>query len=450
MQLYQHQIKGLEETADFNRVAYYWDMGLGKTFVGSEKMMQMLTSLNLVICQKSKVQDWIDHFKQNYSDHPYLTNIYDLTNKKDMERFIGIVKGYSRYMEMEDELTGETYLVDNPDPVQYIGIINYDLVWRRKDLMKLKDFTLMLDESSLIQNHTAKRTRFILKLQPDNVILLSGTPTAGRYERLWTQMHLLGWPISRKLYDETYVIWDYIDVPGSGCIIPVVKGYKNIPRLKRRMREYGCSFLKTDECFDLPAQQDITLRIDPSSDYKRFMRDRYLVMTDGRELIGDTSLTARIYARQLCGQYHKAKLAAVKDLIESTEERLIIFYNFNAERDLLRGICGDRPVSEVSGSRKDLDAYESNSDSVTLIQYQAGAYGLNLQKCRRIIYFTLPESSELFEQSKKRIHRIGQDRTCFYYYPICAGSIETRIMATLKKRKDYTDALFKKDFGKEK
>ena len=120
------------------------------------------------------------------------------------------------------------------------------------------------------------------------------------------------------------------------------------------------------------------------------------------------------------------------------------------ERDLLRGICGDRPVSEVSGSRKDLDAYERQNDSVTLIQYQAGAYGLNLQKCRRIIYFTLPESSELFEQSKKRIHRIGQDRTCFYYYPICAGSIETRITATLKKRKDYTDALFKKDFGKEK
>lgn len=37
MQLYPHQQTALEKTAHFNRVAYYLDMGLGKTFVGSEK-----------------------------------------------------------------------------------------------------------------------------------------------------------------------------------------------------------------------------------------------------------------------------------------------------------------------------------------------------------------------------------------------------------------------------
>lgn len=37
MQLFPHQSKALDETKDFNRVAYYLDMGLGKTFVGSEK-----------------------------------------------------------------------------------------------------------------------------------------------------------------------------------------------------------------------------------------------------------------------------------------------------------------------------------------------------------------------------------------------------------------------------
>lgn len=424
--LYPHQVEGLKQVEDLNRCAFYWDMGLGKTFVGSEKAMQLGARVTLVICQKSKIMDWLDHFRKFYDRK---CHVLDLTDKTGMTAFW-------EYQKLKA-------------PLPIIGIINYDLAWRRKELLNLENFTLLLDESSLIQNHTAKRTRFILKLRPENVILLSGTPTAGRYERLWTQMHLLGWPISRKLYDDTYVIWDYIGVPGSGCRIPVVKGYKNVPRLKRRMREYGCSFLKTSECFDLPDQQDITIRVNPSAAYKRFMRDRYLQLEDGRELIGDTSLTARLYARQLCGQYHKEKLAAVKDLIDSTEDRLIIFYNFNAERDLLRGVCGDRPVSEVSGNTKDLDAYQDCSDSITLIQYQAGAYGLNLQKCRRIIYFTLPESSELFEQSKKRIHRIGQDQTCFYYYPICTGSVETRIRETLKQRKDYNDALFKKDYGME-
>ena len=381
-----------------------------------------------MVCQKSKVQDWVDHFRTYYPEY----KTYDATSaKKDEKRsyFYGFWMTYR-----------------NGSFFPSIIVINYDLLWRRPDLMDLRDFTLMLDESSLIQNPSAKRSRFILKMHPENVILLSGTPTGGKYERLWSQLHLLGWPISRKLYDQTFMIWDYIDNWQTGYKIPVVKGYKNIPRLKDKMREYGCIFMKTEECFDLPQQQDLLIRVDSSADYKRFMKHRYLQRPDGTELVGDTTLTARLYARQLCGQYSKDKLSAVTDLIDSTEDRLIIFYNFTAEMEMLRKICGDRPVSIVNGSTKDLRAYEQYSDSVTLIQYQAGAHGLNLQKARRIIYYTLPESSELFEQSRKRIHRIGQEQTCFYYIPICRGSIEEKILQALKMRRDYTDALFKQDY----
>lgn len=399
------------------------DMGLGKTFVGSEKMIRLGSKVNLVVCQKSKVQDWVEHFRDNYDD----IAVMDLTTPKAVDNWFD---------------RGGIFLGDE----MQVLVINYDLLWRRPDLMDLRNFTLMLDESSLIQNPSAKRTKFILKMQPENVILLSGTPTGGKYERLWTQMHLLGWGISRKLYDQTFMIWDYIDNWQTGYKIPVVKGYKNIPRLKDKMREYGCIFLKTEECFDLPQQQDLLIRVDSSADYKRFMKHRYLQRPDGTELIGDTTLTARLYARQLCGQYSKDKVSAVTDLIDSTEDRLIIFYNFTAEMEMLRKICGDRPVSIVNGSTKDLRAYEQYSDSVTLIQYQAGAHGLNLQKARRIIYYTLPESSELFEQSRKRIHRIGQEQTCFYYIPICRGSIEEKILQALKMRRDYTDALFKQDY----
>lgn len=409
-------------------------MGLGKTFVGSEKMMQLDARINLLVCQKSKVQDWVEHFQKYYS-YPgnletgcYPFRVVDLTTWK------------------KDDFKNTDKFITSLLAGQIIYVINYDLLWRRPELLKLKDFTLMLDESSLIQNHSAKRTKFVLKMQPANVILLSGTPTGGRYERLWTQLHLLGWPISRKLYEQTYVIWDYIDVPYSSYSIPVVKGYKNVARLKDKMREYGCIFMKTDECFDLPDQQDVMVRVNSSADYKRFMKHRYLQMSDGTELVGDTSLTARLYARQLCGVYSKDKLSALQDLIDSTDDRLIIFYNFTAEMEMIRKICGDRPVSIVNGSAKDLRAYREESDSITLIQYQAGAHGLNLQKCRRIIYYSLPESSELFEQSRKRIHRIGQDKKCLYYILVCRGSVEERILKALKERRDYTDALFKKDF----
>ena len=105
----------------------------------------------------------------------------------------------------------------------------------------------------------------------------------------------------------------------------------------------------------------------------------------------------------------------------------------------------ERPYSVLNGSTKDLMAYEKCSDSITFIQYQAGAMGGNFQKANRIIYFTLPlgkGSCDLWEQSKKRIHRIGQDRTCFYYYLLVSGSIEERNLQMLKVGKELTDELF--------
>ena len=71
--------------------------------------------------------------------------------------------------------------------------------------------------------------------------------------------------------------------------------------------------------------------------------------------------------------------------------------------------------------------------------------GLNLQKANKIIYFTLPERSELFEQSKKRTNRIGQERTCFYYLMICKDSVEESIYRALQRREDYNQKLFEKE-----
>lgn len=430
MQLYEHQRLALEATEGLNRVAFYHDQGLGKTFTGAEKMIQLRAKVNLVICQKSKIQDWIEHFIEYY---PYF--VYDLTNMKELEKFISIKQSW--------EVLNKSI----------IGVINYELAFRRSELKQLKDFTLMLDESSLIQNEQSKRSKFILKLQPKNVILLSGTPTGGKYETLWSQLHLLGWNISKEMYYSHYI--DYHWDEANGFPLRIIDGYKNVERLKKKMRAYGCHFLKTEDCIDLPEQIDQTIKVPVTKEYGIFKKDRILKISysqiepghkDGTylELVGDTTLTKLLYERQLCGHYNQDKLEAFKDLVESTNDRLIVFYNFNAELEALKGVCEalGRSISLVNGQCRDLYSYENISDSITLIQYQAGAMGLNLQKANRMIYFTPPLSSELFEQSKKRIHRIGQGKTCFYYYLTCKGSVEEKIYKTLAMRRDFTEALF--------
>lgn len=419
MNLYNHQIDALNLISDKNHCAVYYDMGLGKTYIGSEKVKQLGNKVNLIVCQKSKISDWIKHFEDNYT-----YKIFDLTKPKQLSDFLGIIQM-------------EKYTV--------IGIINYDLIWRRHDLLSIYDFTLMLDESSLITNKDANRSKFILKLHPTNVILLSGTPTAGKYEKLWPQLQLLGWDIDEETYLKSYV--DYEWTEKDGYWDKKIIGYKNVDHLKKRLAKFGAIFKKTEEVMDLPDQIEQAIYIEPSKEYKFFKKNHYLEIED-KELIGDTVLTRILYERQLCGQYSQDKLDAFRDLVESTEDRLIVFYNFTEELNRMRKIVNElsRPFCVVNGQVKDLYAYENYNNSITFVQYQAGAYGLNLQKANKIIYFTLPlgiGSCDLWEQSKKRIHRIGQTQTCFYYYLLVKNSIETWNLELLKTGKELTDDLFK-------
>ena len=410
MKLFDFQKRGLDLVKDKERVAFYWEMGTGKTFVGSEKMWSFGNGVNLIVCQKSKVRDWVDHMTTHYTG-----DVYDLTNKKQFEAFLKNLNG--------------------------TAVINYDLLHRRPILQGLSDFTLMLDESQYIANESARRTKFILRMRPKNVVLLSGTPVSGKYEQLWSQCRLLGWKITKNEFWRNYVVSrDWSPVEGM-FPIKIVVGYKNVDDLKFMLRRHGATFLKTEEVIDLPDQVFNTVSVKLNKPYKDFQKNK-IVDVDGETYVGDTTLTSLLYSRILCGAHNKEKLDALKDLIDSTGSRVVIFYNFNKELEALKKIVADRPRSIVNGETRDLTAFREHDDGIALCQYQAAAEGLNLQEANHIIYFSPPLSSAKFEQSKKRIHRIGQSKTCFYYHLVAKDSVEEKIYDALAKGKDYTDRLF--------
>lgn len=425
MELYDFQRKGLERVKGKSNVAFYWDMGLGKTYVGTAQMVKFDGKLNLVLCQKSKMDDWLEHLYWNL-----LTDVVVIEQKSK-----------------EDDIAT---LIRNKGDKGLTIICNYELAWRRTVLGTIAWDTIMLDESSIIQNEKAKITKFVMGLHYQNCILLSGTPCSGKYENLWSQARLLGWDISKSVFDSTYVNWEKFYVGRSVHFRPKKDNpYKNVDRLKMKLRAYGADFLKTEEVLTLPEQIVTTIPIKRTDEYQKFEKDRYVEFGDKPpvELVGDSIMAWRIGLRRLCAEYSEYKIDAVLDLLNSSKERFVIFYNWNNELKLLMTLADEtgKSISIVNGKEKDLEAYENDSNSVTLIQYQAGAMGLNLQKAQRIIYFSLPERTDLFEQSKKRIHRIGQKSTCWYYIPITQYSIEIGIYKALEARRDYTDELFKED-----
>lgn len=423
-QLYNFQKDILHKVKNHNRCALYCGLGTGKTLMSLTKANRMcidhaLPLYILIVCQKSKVFDWCKEAREVFSPN---MKVHLLNSVKSINEFI------------EDG---------------YVGVITYDLIWRRKSLDELMnhDYVMILDESSLIQHETAKRTKACMKYAKSayGLIMCSGTPISGRYENLWTQLVMLGWDIRKRTFWNRYV--DYEIDKSQGFPLMIVHGYKREENLHHKMAEYGCVFLKTEDAVDLPEYQDINIKIQPTDKYNYFKKYHIVKYGDGTEFVGDNILTQLLGERQLCSIYNQGKLDAFQDLIESTRERILVFYNFKVELEAMRLLCDGRPVSIINGDTKDLSAYEKSDDSITFIQYQAGAMGLNLQKSHITVYFTPPLSSELYEQSRGRTRRIGQDNHCLYYHLVCENSVEEKIYRTLAMRMDYTEKLFEKDMS---
>lgn len=415
IKLHPHQIRAIKQANNRERVAYYLDMGLGKTFVASEQAKLYENDVILVICQNSKVSDWSEHFEKFYSN-----KVFSITSTK-------VLKSYIDYQGKK------------------VGVINYEKTYRDnyKRLLELTDFTLIIDESSVLGNSKTNISKFVQKLKFKNLVLLSGTPTSGKYEKLWTQLNLLGWDIKETRFYNQFLNRKLLKRFGRTFYqMDKKEPYKNVNRLKRKMREYGCVFMKTEEVFDLPEQNFIELKIENDANYKEF-EEHCIVKFKNVKIIGDTVLNYRLGLRQLACIYNENKKTRLKDLINSTEDRLIIFYNFNDELRAIKDcIPKDRPVSYVNGSCVDKNNYNTYDNSITLMQYQAGAKGHNMQKANHLIFYSPTEKCEDYMQSIKRIHRIGQERPCFYYKFIVKDSIEEQIYYALEKGEDYTNELF--------
>ena len=416
--LYPHQVKILADLYEYKNCALYLDMGLGKTITGAIKAVSYHNPI-LIVCPKSVIPQWLDCFRDWCKDW----TCYDLTKKKQLEQFIS----------------------DNN--IQRMGVINYESCWRRPELQKVKGVTLMLDESQAIANNTSKQTKGVFKIDHKNCILLSGTPASNaRYDKLYTQLKLLGLQMNKRSYEDRYC--NFFEMENAGIQFRVLSRsspYKHVQELKDTIKNLGGRFMKTEEVLDLPDQRFINVFVNKSKDYKTFETEGYVDCGDV-EYISNGPAQDMLFMRQLCNS--KSKLEMLKTLVESTNDRIVIFYNFDIELKLLQQCISKlkRPMSFINGHEKNLNCYNNNDDSITLVQYQSGSAGINLQKANKMIYYSPPVKSDFYEQSKKRIHRIGQENKCTYWKLITRDSIELKIYKTLDLKRDYNDELFRRDY----
>lgn len=415
IKLYNYQQDIIDKLEPYNKVALYMECGTGKTFTSSAKAVTYNAPI-LIVCPKAVISQWVEHFNNVHTD--YCT--YNLTNKKQLRSF------------MDDKQDHKC------------GIITYGLVWRRPELLKLKGYTLICDESHNLCNPTSKQTKGVNKLRYDNLILLSGTPNGGAYEKLYTQMKMLGYKPNKKQFEDRYCNMFTMETGGIKFKVLSKKNpYKHTDELNQILRDdLHCVFLKTDDVHDLPEQHFIDVPIEVSKEYKKFIKDDYIDLGD-REYIAGSPTDKLLYSRFLCGAENQNKIDVVTTLLDGIDDRVIIFYNFKIEQNVVTKICKKlkKPVFICDGSVKEIDKFKNTDKSVLLVQYQAGATGLNLQFCNKVIYFSPPLSSNLYEQSKARTWRCGQQSVCNYW--LLKSGIENDIYNSLDNKNDYTLKLFR-------
>lgn len=139
-----------------------------------------------------------------------------------------------------------------------------------------------------------------------------------------------------------------------------------------------------------------------------------------------------------------SRLLALLELAEK-HPKMIIFYNFDYERDLLRGLYyGDGfEIAEWNGHKH--QEIPSSDRWIYLVQYTAGCEGWNCIKTDTIVFFSQNYSYKVMQQAAGRIDRLNTPFTDLYYYHLKSKSgIDLAISKALKEKKNFNEGKFVK------
>lgn len=138
---------------------------------------------------------------------------------------------------------------------------------------------------------------------------------------------------------------------------------------------------------------------------------------------------------------HPSRLEAIRDLL-TKHPRLITFYNFNYELEILRTV-GDFFIPDVKLEIAEWNGqkHEEIPDSehwLYLVQYAAGAEGWNCVSTDATAFYSLPYSYKLWEQAHGRIDRLNTPFEDLHYHILRSKApIDHAIWRSLKSKRSF-------------
>jgi len=140
-----------------------------------------------------------------------------------------------------------------------------------------------------------------------------------------------------------------------------------------------------------------------------------------------------------------SRLEAVRTHMKK-HPKLIIFYNFDYELELLRGLSGETTVAEWNGHKH--EEVPDGDSWVYLVQYTAGAEGWNCTTTDAMIFYSLTYSYKQWHQAHGRIDRLNTPFSLLHYYVLLSdAAIDRAVLAALKTKHSFNEVKFTKKIG---
>ena len=449
-----HQLQSLAWAADKRRIAYWGDVGIGKSLWALYALKMWGCSKTLIVCPNSVVKGWAEQIEEHTDTTFHILTGTAAKRKKLLAKpgdlyvinYEGLSVLFSEKVEKLDPRSGEYYKIWQID---------------HKAIRKAGFDSLLVDECHHVKNKDANQTKIVHAIAKDvrNMIMMTGTPVSTTEADLWAQYWCLddGLTFGSKSYMK--FLKHHFKQRAYGWAV-TVKGKKEIlgqvaPVTMRFGRE---------ECGELPPLIEVDRVVQMTPEQKKLTKDicegvlakvgdgvlspqdelqvpSKLAQVAGGFLIGDDGKVTRLKKNP--------KLDAAMEIVEDTGEKVIIFHQYVEEGRMLHERLEKAGIdhAQLRGEVKDKDSqywrFKHDARCRVLVAHPAsGGEGLNLQVASVVWFYSSDYSGAVTRpQCVGRVWRAGQEKTCVVGDIILSGSIDEVKLDRISSRKQMAKAV---------
>ena len=297
-------------------------------------------------------------------------------------------------------------------------------------LSKTKDRRcfVVVDESLKIKNREAKRTERIIRIgeSAEYKLILNGTPISQNYCDLWSQMQFLSPKILKMSYNQFFNT--YCEYYTRGKMAGKIRRFVNVPHLIDKISPYVF-----EAKLDIETTKKKETRIYHTNfleyeEYKEeIFSEYYNEEKDDLNFYAFSTLLQKFYTQ------NSDRKEIISKLIKEINDKVVIFVKFlSSIPEGANKITGEESQKERAET---IERFRRGEFNALYITYGCGAFGLNLQFCKNMIFAEHTWDYAVREQAEARIYRLGQGSEVKYYDLICGGIGLEDLISTCVRRK---------------